>query len=46
MCLKVSEGTNVDYFIRLLCVYRSYLGRVERGVLKEGMPISLCKEMV
>jgi GTP-binding protein len=37
--------TNVDYVIRLFSFYgRIAIGRLERGVLKEGMPISLVKD--
>jgi GTP-binding protein len=35
--------TNVDYVIRLSAFTRIAIGRLERGVLKEGMPISLVK---
>jgi GTP-binding protein len=39
--------TNVDYVIRLSAFTgRIAIGRLERGVLKEGMPISLVKETV
>jgi GTP-binding protein len=39
--------TNVDYVIRLFSFTgRIAIGRLERGVLKEGMPISLVKETV
>jgi GTP-binding protein len=45
---KVSEGTPQMLIIfRFLSIYRSYrYWSFERGVLKEGMPISLVKEMV
>jgi GTP-binding protein len=44
---KVSEGTPQMLITSLdFSIYRSYRYWSFRGVLKEGMPISLVKEMV
>jgi GTP-binding protein len=46
---KVSEGTPQMLITSLdfsAFTGRIAIGRLERGVLKEGMPISLVKEMV
>jgi GTP-binding protein len=43
----LKELSNVNYIFRFSAFTgRIAIGRLERGVLKEGMPISLVKEMV